>query len=439
MDDHQIPGTTDHQIPVAKDQGVLDTEDLQILITHAQQSPATGEQKIPALINFFEHVADKEEIEGPDSQAARSLGAQQTFTSLETSLDSLTTSDLTEAMTDMDISQQVENIKIPLPSLLHSFDANIRGQTSAPLLYDVTMTASGTHVIVTDSWNHCIKAFDLRLDGCPCTGVLHMKEEVPLCMSKLSSPERLVCTLHQRSEIYVINVDDNEGGLKSSGDKTLSDDKAESNDKTKDKTVSNGVLLFNSAIAVTCLYRGVSTLPPVSGVSEERLVLTTPKEIHIVSLQGQLLQIIAPTLCGLPLLNDAIYITSTPSNDMVVADVGARRVLCFKPSGRLRWFHPSQQATDEEKEGKENEGDNGKKDGAAFRGIRWPLGVGVDEEGRVMVCDLELHSVVLLSPGGAASRLLLTEKQSLQFPRGLCIRGRCLCITQNDSVKVFRM
>ncbi|KAK7490433.1 hypothetical protein BaRGS_00018412 [Batillaria attramentaria] len=332
---------------------------------------------------------------------------------------SLSSVELAEALADLDIGEQVRNIDdVNTPTVVETFSAKLEGETSSPLLYDVLLTSSGNYAIVTDCWNHCVKAFDLRAEGCPCRCVYSVKEHCPLCITRLSNPERVAFTLHHRAEIYVLNVREDVG------------------------EGSEDVLTFHSSLNVRCKYRGITTLAPITSSSgaeaasseshSDRLAVTAPKEIHILSLDGEVLQVIAPALCGLPLLNDAIYLTTTPSHDLVVSDVGSRRVVCVKPSGRLRWFHPSLELPSAK-----DDPDEDTANGDSFQGIQWPLGVATDEAGRVLVCDLELHSVVLLSPGGAASRLLLTETESLEYPRGLHVNNGRLCLTQDDSVKVF--
>ncbi|KAL8606391.1 hypothetical protein ACOMHN_020545 [Nucella lapillus] len=580
---------------------------------------------------------------------------------------------LLESIPDEGLGQKMAEdvLSLPPPTLLHSFDAKLTSEASSPLLYDIAMSHSGRHVIVTDCWNRCLKAFDLTLPGSPCTSVYQLKE-CPLCVATLSQPERVVVTLHQEPQLLVLSVHEKDASLKNSDDVakveekeeeeeediqivkhtqesdcnnqerrevqvTIDTDKAdksegekggmgiqENNDvekveeksegakrivdnqdmhdsaDTEDKNRSDSgvnaqvrdrnrsdsgpksqILSFHSVITTSCNYRGISTLGPATSgdIPDERLLLTVPKEIHVVSLQGDLLRVIAPSLGGLPLLEDVIYITTTPSNHLLVSDMGARRVLCLTLSGHLQWLHPSPHAAEEERveeeeeeeereeerkeekkeekkgekgeeereeeekgeewgkeereegkgkkmkeeeegreggkkkgkeeeeeeegkerkgkerkeeeeEGKERkgkerkeeeeEGKEGKKKGKErkrkeeeedgkqekekeeqqeqqggsdasstpknldqtssthpFTGVQWPMGLAADIQGRVFVCDLEQHGVVLLSPQGVAGRLLLTDSHTLQFPRGLSISQDCLCLTQDHCVKVF--
>ncbi|XP_076462848.1 uncharacterized protein LOC143295159 [Babylonia areolata] len=463
---------------------------------------------------------------------------------------------------------------LPTPSLLHSFGARLPEEGSSPLLYDVAVSRSGKLVIVTDSWNRSVKAFDLTRPGAPCCGELRLGKECPLCLTSLSCPERVVVTLHQRPRLFVLGVHHNYHhqerdhhqeqeslpgallGVSGTQDVNVAHDNAreiheeeeqeqeEENDKqnvpvtedrerndpqdienpqdikdpqdTKDPQDAKDphdtkdpqdkkdpgpnpgrpVLYFHSVITTCCQYRGISALgTPGDGQQQEdeeheqqQLVLTLSQEVHVVSLQGVVLRVIAPALCGLPLLVDVIHVTATPSRHLVVTDVGARRVVCLTLSGRVRWLHPSLHAPqrqekedlqdmDEEEEKEKDaasrdtptQGEAAKTDGdgsddgvkvkekekkveeeeeeeveeeeeeEAFTGVQWPLGVAADRQGRVFVSDLERHSVVQLSPGGVVGRLLLTRRHALHYPRGLAVQGGCLCLTQDDRVKVFSL
>lgn len=355
-------------------------------------------------------------------------------------LASLSSVELSEALSELETDEQIRELgEVCAPALVGTFSAKLDGDSSTPMLYDVTLTSSGNYAIVTDCWNHCVKAFDLRAQGCPCRSVYPMKELYPLCITSLSHPERVALTLHHEPRIVVLAIADE-------------DEEVEASDARSCKNM----LSFHSEIATKGEYRGIARLSPCHGPaadapgtaaaadpSSERLAVTAPKEIHILSLNGSILQVVVPSLCGLPLLSDAIYVTATPSGDVVVSDVGTKRVVCVDRSGRLRWFQPFIEISHDDDLDNEDEDEhnsscpNGTHAHADFKGIQWPLGVATDEAGRILVCDLELHSVVLLSPGGAASRLFLTETESLEYPRGLHVANGRLCLTQDHCIKVF--
>lgn len=346
---------------------------------------------------------------------------------VEPDLESLSSAYLAESTEDdTDIAEQISELdELTQPSLVCSFSAKLNGDSKTPLLYDISLTSSESYLIVTDCYNHCVKAFDLRRPNFPCQSVFPLKDMYPLCITRIGHPERVAFTVHDRKEIYILRVEES------------SEDVA--------------VLVFDSIIPVGCKYRGITNLPSMSSASSEVpdsgepseshntycLAVTAPKEIHVLSPQGNVLQVIAPALSGLPLLNDAIYITTTPAGDVVVSDVGSRRVVCVGLSGCLRWFHPLVDASDDDQEESTDKNAQSKSTANSFKGVQWPLGIATDAAGRVFVCDLEQHSVIVLSSMGVASRPLLNEAESLEYPRGLQVTNGQLFLTQDFSVKIF--
>ncbi|ESO99068.1 hypothetical protein LOTGIDRAFT_173947 [Lottia gigantea] len=160
--------------------------------------------------------------------------------------------------------------------------------------------------------------------------------------------------------------------------------------------VGIGVLEIETKIKAPHLYDGICYLGSgkfaVSGSS-----------LDIIDTSGTVLS----TIDGHPgverLFSNPDYLTATPDGNIVVSDIQNCRVVCITQTGQIKWIYQSN--TDPK--------------------LECPHGVYGDKNGKILVCDWDLHTITMLTSGGKFKQILAGASNRVYRPRAVCMDEKC--------------
>ncbi|XP_046555970.1 E3 ubiquitin-protein ligase TRIM71-like [Haliotis rubra] len=153
-----------------------------------------------------------------------------------------------------------------------------------------------------------------------------------------------------------------------------------------------------TTITTSKLYLGITSLTPSTLAAGSR----SPPCVDILDMTGNVLRSISPLHKGNNILQYPDFLSTTRTGNILVSDWGTKCVVCLNPEGDVVFnYRPT--------------GDTALGD---------PGGITSTSTGDILVTDHSLHRVIHLTESGQFVQNLLTSKDFIQSPRGLCIDER---------------
>ncbi|XP_067651000.1 tripartite motif-containing protein 3-like [Haliotis asinina] len=153
-------------------------------------------------------------------------------------------------------------------------------------------------------------------------------------------------------------------------------------------------------------YFGITSLTPSTLAAGSR----SPPCVDTLDMTGNVLRSINPLHKGNNILRHPDFLSTTRTGNILVSDGGTKCIVCLTPEGDMMFnYTPT--------------GDTA---------LECPRGITSTSTGDILVTDYSLHRVIHLTESGQFVQNLLTSKDGIHYPHGMCIdeRGRlrvCLC------------
>ncbi|XP_067651605.1 E3 ubiquitin-protein ligase TRIM56-like [Haliotis asinina] len=266
------------------------------------------------------------------------------------------------------------------PVLHDTINISSPSDHSSPAPLDVmVMVVNNTHtLVVTDDNNGSIKSFYNR-NNQACQSNLHVGGR-PFNIAKLSHNQVIVSVVSERKLVKL--------------------------------SVTPDIVLL-STLNTSRDYYGLTalTLSTLAAGSQ------SPPCVDIIDTTGNVLRTFfsMPMLEWLPL---PCFLSTMKTGNILVSDEGTRRILCLTPEGDVLF----------------NLTDTGNE------AIQLPLGITSTSSGDILVADHNSHRIIHLTESGTFVRNILTSKDGIKYPRGICVdrRGHLyICHRTEGTVKVF--
>ena len=257
------------------------------------------------------------------------------------------------------------------PKLLKRIKTRTGLDKEKPEIWDLAVLPEG-QLILVDAGNSCLKGMNM---GPSSSTVCRLSLRSPLRVCKLSDTE--VAVTGQDRKLYVIKVSD----------------KLEATRQTQTQHEYWGVAAVGeSTLVVSCL--DLSCL-------------------HLIDLQGKVLQTISHDASMNPLFQLPSYLGSTPERDIVVSDCVKKCIYRLALNGEVRFKYPC----------------NG-----PF-GLLNPRSLCCDQQGMVLCVDKEGHKVVRLSTLGRFAGNLLTTIHGLSYPEAVAVGHNGVVYVTSDALQ----
>ncbi|XP_067651270.1 uncharacterized protein [Haliotis asinina] len=159
-------------------------------------------------------------------------------------------------------------------------------------------------------------------------------------------------------------------------------------------------------------YRGITSLTPsilAAGSS-------SPPGVDILDVTGHVMRSIKPVHNGYSMLQNPSYLCTSREGNILVSDWESKCVVCLTPGGDVVFTYSPIGAT----------------------ALGRPVGITTTSTGDILVVDYSLDRVIHLTESGMFVRTILTSRDGIQYPSGLCLDGRgYMYVCMSNVVKVF--
>ncbi|XP_046554956.1 uncharacterized protein LOC124264255 [Haliotis rubra] len=251
------------------------------------------------------------------------------------------------------------------PVLQDTIDIRVADDRSKPNPIDVTvLVVNDTDTVVVTDWdNTSVKSFYVKNNQ-----TQHSKLSLsgnPWGLTKLTH-NRVAVTVPSRYKIVIVEV--------------------------------NPDLVLRLTITTSKQYVGITSLTPSTLAAGSH----SPPCVDILDMTGNVLRSISPLHKGNNILQYPDFLSTTRTGNILVSDCGTNRVVCLTPEGDVVFsYRPT--------------GDTA---------LKSPQGITSTDTGDILVTDFSLHRVIHLTESGQFVQNLLTSKDCIQNPRGMCIDER---------------
>ncbi|XP_046583590.1 uncharacterized protein LOC124290808 [Haliotis rubra] len=169
-----------------------------------------------------------------------------------------------------------------------------------------------------------------------------------------------------------------------------------------------------STIKTSKYYYGLTALTSSTLAAGSR----SPPCVDIIGMTGNVLSSLVPMENGVPLVNMPCFLSTMKTGNILVSDEGTSRILCLTPEGDVLFnlTHTGNEM------------------------FQLPLGITSTSSGDILVADHNSHRIIHITESGDFVRNILTSKQGINYPRGICVdtRGRLyICHRTEGTIKVF--
>ncbi|XP_046554842.1 uncharacterized protein LOC124264146 [Haliotis rubra] len=262
------------------------------------------------------------------------------------------------------------------PVLQDTIDVTVADDRSKPMSSDVTvLVVNDTDTVVaTDYSNTSVKSFYVKNNQ-----TQHSKLSLsggPWGLTKLTH-NRVAVTVPSREQIVTVKVKPDLELLKT--------------------------------ITTSKQYVGITSLTPSTLAAGSH----SPPCVDILDMTGNVLRSISPLQKGNNILQYPDFFSTTRTGNILVSDCGTKGVMCLTPEGDVVFsYRPTGDTAHE-----------------------CPQGITSTDTGDILVTDFRQHRVIHLTESGQFVQNLLTSKDCIQNPRGLCIDERgWLRVCLNEGV-----
>ncbi|XP_046558921.1 uncharacterized protein LOC124267967 [Haliotis rubra] len=280
------------------------------------------------------------------------------------------TDKLSKALGDLQLGEievlyeSVQDLKVTL--VLHdTMDITVADDTRTSLPMGVTVVVVGGRdtVVVTDYNNKSVKSF-YTSNNQPGHSKLLLDGD-PYGITKLTH-DQVAVTVSDTKQIVTIKVKPD--------------------------------LELLTTITTIKQYGGITSLTPSTLAASS----WSPPCVDILDMTGNVLRSISPLHKGNNILQYPDFLSTTRTGNILVSDSGTKCVVCLTPEGDVVFsYSPT--------------GDTA---------LEVPQGITSTSTGDILVTDFNLHRVIHLTESGQFVQNLLTSKDCIQNPRGLCIDER---------------
>ncbi|XP_046583599.1 E3 ubiquitin-protein ligase TRIM32-like [Haliotis rubra] len=267
------------------------------------------------------------------------------------------------------------------PVLHDTINIRLPSDKMSPSPLDVMMmVVNNTHTLVlTDDNNSNIKSFYTR-NNQACQSNLHVGGR-PSNIAKLSHNQVIVSFVNERKLVTVGVTPD---------------------------------LAHLSRINTSKGYYGLTALTSSTLAAGSRL----PPCVDIIDTAGNVLRSFMPLVNEVPLVKRPNFLCTSRTGNIIVSDEGTRRILCLAPEGDVLFElnHTGNEI------------------------IQDPLGITSTNSGDILVADCLGHRIIHLTESGDFVRNILTSKEGINYPRGICVDGLGrlhICYFREGTIKVF--
>ncbi|XP_067672440.1 tripartite motif-containing protein 2-like isoform X2 [Haliotis asinina] len=160
-------------------------------------------------------------------------------------------------------------------------------------------------------------------------------------------------------------------------------------------------LTLHSEVRTQKVYSGIASL------DSESLVVgsLSPTSIDIIDLEGNVLK----TIANQTTIRAPHFLSVTPNREIVVSDSGSKAIVCMTEGGDIVfWYRPERRCA-----------------------LRAPRGIVTDAAGGIVFVDRDSNKVTHLTANGEFVRHILTSKDCVTKPCGVCIdEHSCLFVTE---------
>ncbi|XP_067652281.1 E3 ubiquitin-protein ligase TRIM56-like [Haliotis asinina] len=251
------------------------------------------------------------------------------------------------------------------PELQDTTDVRVADDTEIALPHGVTVVAVGgvDTVVVTDIYNRSVKSFYTSNNQRRYSKILLGGR--PWGITKLTH-DRVAISLTNTKQIVTVEVKPD--------------------------------LELLTTMRTSKQYLGITSLTPSTLASGSQ----SPPSVDILDMTGRVLRSISPLHKGNTILQFPNFLSTTWTGNILVSDWGTKRVVCLTPEGDVMFnYRPT--------------GDPA---------LECPHGITSIGTGDILLTDYSLHRVIHLTESGQFVQNLITSKDCIQHPRGMCIDER---------------
>ncbi|KAK7486202.1 hypothetical protein BaRGS_00022525 [Batillaria attramentaria] len=255
------------------------------------------------------------------------------------------------------------------PKLIKRIKTRTGLDTEKPEIWDMAVLPGG-QLILLDAGNSCIKGMNM---GPSATTVCRLNLRHPFRVCKLSETEVVVTC--QDHKLYVISVSDK--------------------------------LEATRCIQTLYEYWGLARL----GETTLAVSCLDMKCIHIIDLNGKVLQTISHDASGNSIFQRPSYLCVTPDSDIVVSDCVTKCIYRLDMKGEVRFKYPC----------------------TGPFGLQNPRGICCDQQGWLLCVDKEGQKVVRLSNVGRFAGSLLATIHGLSYPEAVAVGYNGIVYVTSDA------